>query len=108
VSGPTLIWTVLQAWDRPAGDSGAGQDPRGQNLGDGAVEPQGDALPGQRQPGADHVVAEADVAGRVHGPVDLGHVPGRGGPRSGARVQAPAGDLTTKRPEVQVLPGPPS
>jgi hypothetical protein len=48
---------------------------------DRAVEPQGDALPGQRQARADDVVAEADVAGSVHGPVDLGHVPGCRGQR---------------------------
>jgi hypothetical protein len=61
-------------------------------VGDRSFEPKGDALPGQRQPGADDVVAEADVAGRVHGPVDLDDVPGHwrqrrrpGGLRSGCR-----------------------
>jgi hypothetical protein len=47
-------------------------------MDDRAVEPQGDALPGQRQPGAEDVVAEADVAGGVHGSVDLGHGKHRG------------------------------
>jgi hypothetical protein len=46
-------------WDR-AGDS-ADQDTAGQDMGDRAFQPQGDPLPGQRQPGADDAVAEADV-----------------------------------------------
>jgi hypothetical protein len=39
-----------------AGD-GAGQDAAGQDVGDRAVQPQRYPLPGQRQPGADDVVA---------------------------------------------------
>src|SRR5438552_17335926 len=44
-----------------AGDS-ADQDPAGQDVGDPAVEPQGDPLPGQRPAGAGGAVAEDDGA----------------------------------------------
>ena len=69
-----------------AGDS-ADQDPAGKDAGDRAAGPQGDALPGQRQPGADDVVAEADAARGVHGPAGLGHVPGGQAPRARGEPQ---------------------
>jgi hypothetical protein len=59
-------------------------------MADRTLQSQRHPLPGQRQSGADHVVAEADVARGVHGPLDLGHVSGcrgqrrrPGGPGSG-------------------------
>ena len=63
-----------------AGD-GAGQDAASQDVGDRAVQPQCHPLPGQRQPGAEHVISEADVARGVHGPLDLDHVTGCRGQR---------------------------
>ena len=57
-------------WRDGAGDS-PGQDAAGQDVGDRPVQPQRDPLPGQRQPCADHVIPEADVARGVHGPLDL-------------------------------------
>jgi hypothetical protein len=73
-----------QPWpgfERDGAGQGADDDACGQDVCDRPVQPQGDALPGQWQPGADHVVAQADIAGCVDGPVDLGHVPGCGGQR---------------------------
>ena len=65
-----------------------GPGPRDHDVGDRAVEAQGDALPGQRRTDMDDLVAEADVARGVHGPVDLGHVPGC---RAQRRRQTPVG-----------------
>ena len=70
-----------RAWLRDRAGDGADQGAVGQDVGDRAVQPQGDALPGQRQPGADDVIAEADVARGVHGPLDLDHVAGCRGQR---------------------------
>ncbi len=50
-------------------------------VGDRAVQPRRDALPGQPQPGADHVIPEADVTRGIHGPLDLDHVAGCRGQR---------------------------
>ena len=52
---------------RDEAGEGAGQDPGGQDVGDRAVEPQGHALPGQRQPGADDAVAASP---QCRAPVD--------------------------------------
>jgi hypothetical protein len=60
-----------------------GQDAAGQDVDNRAFQPQRHPPPGQRQPGADQVIAEADVAGGVHGPLDLGHVTGRRAGRAG-------------------------
>jgi hypothetical protein len=46
-----------RAGDRAAQDAAAGED-----VGDRPVQPQGDALPGERHASADHVAAEADYA----------------------------------------------
>jgi hypothetical protein len=42
-------------------------------VGDRAVQPDRDPLPGQGQPDADDVIAEADIARGVHRPLDLDH-----------------------------------
>jgi hypothetical protein len=69
-------------WQEGAG-GGAGQDAASQDVGDRAVQPQCHPLPGRRQPGAEHVISEADVARGVHGPLDLDldHVTGCRGQR---------------------------
>jgi hypothetical protein len=49
----------------------AGQDTVGQDVGDQAVGAERDSPPGQRQSGTDHMVVDADVPERAHGPLDL-------------------------------------
>jgi hypothetical protein len=61
-------------------------------VGDRAVQPQGDALPGQRQADTDHVIAEADIARGIHGPLDLDHVTGCGRRRPGRGWRRPLPD----------------
>src|SRR6185437_4979518 len=82
-------WAVPGRAPRSPGRTGQAtvrtRTPAGQDAGDRAARPQGDALPGQRQPGADDVVAGADAARGVHGPVGLDHVPGCRGQRRRVR-----------------------
>jgi hypothetical protein len=73
-----------------AGD-GTGQDAAGQDVGDRAVQPHCHPLPGQRQPGADDVVADADIARGIHGLLDLDHVTGRGRQRRRPGGSGPGG-----------------
>jgi len=53
-----------------AGD-GAGHGAAGQDVSERAVQAEGDALPGQGQPGADHLAADADVSRGIHRSLQL-------------------------------------